>query len=338
MSDKKCPTANYGGQAVVEGVMMRGKKYFAVACRRKNGEIVSTCEECKNNIGIFEKLIKIPFFRGFAALADSMILGTKTLMYSADIAIADEETENKKEKKQQKIRENQEKAKKELEKSGNKVNGFLVGFSAFIGVIIGVCLFMFVPILITKLMSDFLHLKIDRLTFSLIEGIFKFIIFIGYVWSISFMPDVKRIFRYHGAEHKTINCYEAEEELSVENVQKHTTVNPRCGTSFLLIFISISIILFCFVPNPQEWGKFGILLRFALKIILLPIIAGIAYECIKFSGQHKDSFFTKTIMAPGLLMQRLTTKEPDDSMVECAIKSLKLVLEKENSENNKEII
>lgn len=337
MSDKKCPVTNYGGQAVVEGVMMRGKKYFAVACRKQNGEIVSTCENVENNLGVFASWAKIPFLRGSVALADSMILGTKTLMYSADVAIADEEenkkeSETKTEKQLEKEAKDREKAKEELEKTGGKVNGFFVGFSAFIGIIIGVCLFMLIPILITKFTTGFFDEKTNQLVFALIEGVFKFLIFIGYVWCISFMPDVKRIFRYHGAEHKTINCYEDGKELTVENVQKYTTVNPRCGTSFLLIFISISIILFCFVPNPAEWGKFGILLRFALKIILLPFIAGIAYECIRFSGKHKDSIFTKTVMAPGLLMQKLTTKEPEDGMVECAIKSLQLVLEKDMAE------
>ncbi|MBQ0106181.1 MAG: DUF1385 domain-containing protein [Armatimonadetes bacterium] len=356
MSENKCPVTNYGGQAVVEGVMMRGKKFFAVSCRKRSGEIVSTCENVENNLGCFAGLIKIPFLRGIVALADSMILGTKTLMYSADIAIADEEENKQKNealsekdiKKQKKQQKEAERAKNELKKSDNKVNGIFVGLSAFVGVAIGVCLFMLIPIIITKFVTGTMpFLKDNWVLFALIEGILKFLIFVGYVWLISFMPDVKRVFSYHGAEHKTINCYEGEEELTVENVRKYTTINPRCGTSFLLIFISISIILFCFVPTPEVLGKIfvsnavfvakiGILVRFALKIILLPIIAGIAYECIKFSAKKPNSIFTKTIMAPGLLMQKLTTKEPDDSMIECAINSLKLVIDKENNDKAEE--
>ncbi|MBQ7257651.1 MAG: DUF1385 domain-containing protein, partial [Abditibacteriota bacterium] len=326
MSDNKCPVKNYGGQAVVEGVMMRGLKHFAVVCRKQKGEIVSTCEEVQNNLGWFSKLSKVLFLRGSVALVDSMVLGTKTLMYSADIAIADEE-ENKKEddskseKQKQKEEKELNRAKEELKKSNNKVNGIFVGFSAFLGLVIGVCLFMFVPILLTKVTESLFNIDRNSYFFALIEGIFKFLIFIGYVWIISFMPDVKRVFRYHGAEHKTINCYEKGEELTIENVQKYNTINPRCGTSFLLIFISISIIIFCFVPNPENWGKFGVLLRFGLKIFLLPIIAGISYEFIRFSGRHQKNLITRFFMAPGLWMQRLTTKEPDDKMVECAIKA-----------------
>ena len=182
MSENKCPVKNYGGQAVVEGVMMRGLKYFAVACRKQKGEIVSTCEEVQNNLGWFSKLSKVPFLRGSVALVDSMILGTKTLMYSADIAIADEE-ENKKEDKEksekQKQKEEKElnRAKEELKKSDNKVNGIFVGFSAFLGLVIGVCLFMLVPILITKVTTNLLHFEAEGYGFALIEGIFKFLIF-----------------------------------------------------------------------------------------------------------------------------------------------------------------
>ena len=334
MSENKCPIKNYGGQAVVEGVMMRGPKHFAVVCRKQKGEIVSTCENVENNLGWFSKLYKIPFLRGSVALVDSMILGTKTLMYSADIAIADEEEnksddDTKSEKQKQKEEKELNRAKEELKKSDNKVNGIFVGFSAFLGLVIGICLFMFVPILITKLTTNIFHFQANKYIFALIEGVFKLIIFIGYVWIISFMPDVKRVFRYHGAEHKTINCYENGEDLTIENVQKYNTINPRCGTSFLLIFISISIILFCFVPNPADWGKLGVLYRFGLKIVLLPLIAGIAYEFIRFSGRHQKNLITRFFMAPGLWMQRLTTKEPDDDMVECAIKALSLVMEKD---------
>lgn len=328
----KCPITSYGGQAVVEGVMMRGMKHFAVVCRRQNGEIVSTCENVENNLGKFAKLMKVPFIRGSVALVDSMILGTKALMFSADIAISDEEA-NKNEKENEKLKKQKEKAKEELEKSGNKVNGIFVGFSAFFGLLIGICLFMLLPVIIANF---FPALKDNQLTFSIVEGLIKFIIFIAYVVGISFMPDVKRVFRYHGAEHKTINCYEDNKELTVENVRSYTTINPRCGTSFLLIFIIVSIILFIFLPTPQQFVDskvLGILFRFLSKIILLPIVAGIAYECIKFSGKHKNSFFTRIFMKPGLLMQKITTSEPDDSMIECAIKSLQLVIEKDKNEN-----
>jgi len=328
MSKESCPSSSYGGQAVVEGVMMRGQKHFAVVCKKSNGEIVSTCENVESYLGPFEKLTKVPFIRGSVALVDTMILGMKSLFYSADIALADEETKKEKEvdeKKAKTLNEEKEKAKEALAKSGNKVNGMFIGVSAFLGLAIGVLLFMFVPILLSRLTTNIM-LNIDesnKWAFALIEGVFKFILFIVYVWGISFMPDVKRVFSYHGAEHKTINTYEACEELTVENVKKHSKIHARCGTSFILILICISIIIFCFIPNDN------ILLRLGLKLLLLPFIAGISYEAIKLSGKYKDSFFTKFLMSPGLLVQKITTNEPDDSMIEVAIKSLELVLEKD---------
>ena len=352
---KPCSAVSYGGQAVVEGVMMRGRKYFAIVCRRANGEIASTIEPVESYLGKFGS-IRTPFIRGIVALVDSMVLGMKSIYYSSDIAMTDQlEEDNKKmaaqlaaseenisskepldkkeaakrEKKLEKDRAEMKKAKAQLEGADNKVNGILIGVSSFVGFAIAIMLFMFLPILASKLVTNtIMGIPSDnKWAFSLVEGFFKLFIFLAYVWGISFIPDVKRIFRYHGAEHKTINAYEAGKELTVENIKPESTIHTRCGTSFILILICLTIIFFCFVPTEN------IAVRFALKLLFLPIIAGISYEIIKFSAKYSNSIFTRIFLAPGLLVQKITTQEPDDSMIECAMKSLQLVISKDEEEN-----
>ncbi len=333
---------SYGGQAVIEGVMMRGRKHFAIACRRANGEITTTLEPVESYTGILSRL-QAPFLRGIAALADSMILGMKSLFWSSDIAMTDQlEEDNRKlearladaenpeaplspkeQKKADKLRREQEKAKKQLESAGSKVNGILIGASAFVGMAIAVALFMLVPIYLSGFLTNtVMHIpSSNKWAFSLVEGFFKLLIFFLYVYGISFMPDVKRLFRYHGAEHKTINAYEAGEELTPDKVRSYSRIHTRCGTSFILIVIAVTIIVFCFVPNENK------LLRFGLKLLALPLVAGISYEIIKLSAKYPRSVFTRVFLAPGLLMQRITTQEPEDGMLECAIASLRLVAE-----------
>ncbi len=342
MSESENKRPAYGGQAVIEGVMMRGKTHFAIACRRANGEITSTLEPVESYTGVFSRL-QAPFLRGIAALVDSMVLGMKSLFWSSDIAMTDQlEEDNRKlearlaeagdpeaplspkeEKKAAKLRKEQEKAKKQLESAGSKVNGILIGASAFVGMAVAVALFMLVPIYLSGFLTNtVLHIpSSNKWAFSLIEGFFTLLIFFLYVYGISFMPDVKRIFSYHGAEHKTINAFEAGAELTPEKVRPYSRIHTRCGTSFILIVIAVTIIVFCFVPNENK------LLRFGLKMLALPLVAGISYEIIKLSAKYPDSVFTRVFLSPGLLMQRITTREPDDGMLECAIASLRLVAE-----------
>lgn len=316
MSDCK-KISNYGGQAVIEGVMMRGPKDFAVAVRKANGEIVSTIESVHTVTGKLSWLAK-PFLRGTLALIDSMALGIKALKYSADIAMADA-TEAECQKANEANPENCK------PKEPAKVNDMVVGFTMVLGLVIGLLFFMFVPMLIVKPLKPFLS---SRFEMTALEGLIKIVFFVGYVSIISLLKDVRRVFQYHGAEHKTINAYEAGEVLTRENVRKYSTVHVRCGTSFMLVVLFTSIIVFMFLKWDSLW------LRLVYKLILLPFVAGISYEVIKFAGSRKDWLLTKIILAPGLLMQKVTTNEPDDEMLDVAIESLNKVMEAENQRDN----
>lgn len=322
MADKK-PEFHYGGQAVIEGVMMRGPKDFAVAVRRANGEIVSTVENVES---MFSKLawLKKPFLRGTLVLIDAMALGIKALKYATDIAMKDIAVE--------------EQAKKgETEAEPPKaVNDMAVGAIMVLGLLGGVALFFFVPILLTKLLNQ--HIGVAW-QLTAIEGIIKVALFVAYVVAISALKDVRRVFQYHGAEHKTINAYEAGVDLTVENVRGYTKAHVRCGTSFILVVLITGIIVFMLVADhlpygslTQHQGSMKILssfIRWGYKLALLPFVAGISYEIIRMAGNCKESVLTKLTLMPGLLMQKITTREPDDEMIEVAITSLKGVLDKE---------
>ncbi|MBR4748930.1 MAG: DUF1385 domain-containing protein [Abditibacteriota bacterium] len=345
MSEDANKKPAYGGQAVIEGVMMRGRSHFAIACRRANGEIRTTLEPVQNYLGGIGSY-RTPFVRGVIALIDSMYLGMKSLFWSSDIAMTDQMEEEarqreeelagsgdrelspKEAKRRERLLREQQKAKSQLDSAQGKANGILIGASAFVGMAVAVALFMLVPIYLSGFVTNTL-LRIpsaNKWAFSLVEGFFKLLIFFLYVYSISFMPDVRRIFSYHGAEHKTINAFEAGEELTPDRVRGYSRIHTRCGTSFILIVIAVTIIVFCFVPNENK------LLRFALKLLALPLVAGISYEIIKLSARFPCSVFTRVFLSPGLLMQRITTREPEDAMLECAIASLKLVVDKDREE------
>lgn len=322
MSDKKEINCTYGGQAVIEGVMMRGKDNFAISVRKQDGEIISQTEPVPT---LFKRLVwmKKPFLRGTLALIDSMYLGMKALMFSANIAMEDIEEEEAKKKGEE----------TKPKSDHGKINDIAVGFTMVIGMLFAMGLFLLVPIILTKLLRG---LTETSWMLSIIEGFIKIGIFVGYVWLISFMPDIKRVFKYHGAEHKTINAYEAGVPLTVENVKEHTKVHVRCGTSFIFVVLLASILILIIVADHLPHGSLAdtsfasYFARWIYKILLLPIIAGISYEIIKFAGTRKDKLYTKLLLAPGLAMQKLTTEEPDDSMIEVAISSLKSVIDKEN--------
>ncbi len=317
---------HYGGQAVIEGVMMRGKKHFAVACRRENNEIVTTTElVSKGFLGKLKWLNK-PVLRGTLAMIDTLALGMKSLLWSANIAMADE----------------QAKANGQTEDAGSepkssKVNEVALNATLFLSLALAILFFMFLPIRLTTWIAGS-HTE-NRLYLGLIEGGIKLTFFFLYVWGISHMKDIRRVFQYHGAEHKTINAYEAGLELTVKNVQEYSTVHVRCGTSFLLLVIFVSIIVFTIVP----W-KFGdapatglilwrnALYRLAFKLPLLVVVAGIAYEIIKLAGNCKTSILTRVLLGPGLLMQRITTLEPSDDQVEVAIRSVQSVMQAEEED------
>lgn len=329
---------HYGGQAVIEGVMMRGPKDFAIAVRRADGEIVTSTEDVESILGKF-KWLNRPFLRGTLALIDAMALGIKALKYSADIAMSDAEqaeAEKKAQKQAQKNAETEVKAAVnpgpapvQAEKKPSKVNDMTIGVMMVLGLVLGFALFFFVPIAIVRPLTE----GVSSYWRAVFEGLVKIAIFVLYVVGISFMPDIRRVFQYHGAEHKVINAYEAGVELTVDNVVSHTKAHVRCGTSFILVVLVTSIVVFMFVPI---WHS--ILLRWLIKMALLPLVAGISYEVIRFAGGHKDSLFTKMLVAPGLLMQKITTREPEPEMIEVAIKSLQGVLEEEASHKDEEQI
>ena len=309
---------------MIEGIMMRGPKRSTVCVRTGENEIYS---EDVNITTLAEKcgLFKVPFFRGIAGLIDSMRLSYKSLMLAADKAIEGAE-----------IEEEPSKFEKWLdEKFGDKLVSILMTFASIIGVALAVGLFLFLPSFLFDLTANFIPaFKIDetahneemvRLYKSIFEGVLKIVLFLGYIVIVSQMGEMKRVFQYHGAEHKTIFCYENEEELTVENVKKQIRFHPRCGTSFMVIMLILGIVVGLFVPTFLGFW------RPVIKIALIPVVCGIGYELIKLCGKH-DNAFTRIIAAPGLWAQRITTKEPDEGMIEVAIKAIKEVIPEDGSD------
>lgn len=294
-------TQYYGGQAVIEGVMMRGRKSMAVAVRNPQNEIVLHKEPLTAAI-YTSRWGQWPFVRGLAMLWDALGLGMRALMWSADVAMQEEEQEEP------------------VEFSGPVAWTTIAASLAF-----AIGLFFLLPTYASQFLAGFFddHPVID----ALFEGGIRLLLFVLYLWAIGLMPDIRRVFGYHGAEHKTINAYEAGEELTVATVQRYSVQHTRCGTSFLLYVLIISIILFAPLTFAGiEPGWLALLLRFVTRLLLIPIVAGIAYEIIRFSARHDKNPLMRGLIAPGLLLQKLTTREPDDGMVECAIAALRPVL------------
>lgn len=304
MSKEQMKTS-IGGQAVIEGVMMRGPDKTAMAVRQPNGEIALELWEGSPHTVWYKNT---PFVRGIFNFIDMMKLGYKCLMKSAELSGSDmmDEEPSKWEKKLNDM-------------FGDKLMNIVAAVAMVLGVGIAVTLFMALPTVLSKGVNYLAGGIIPNIGLSFLEGGLKIIIFILYLSMVRKMPEMKRMFSYHGAEHKTIACYEAKEELTVENVRKYTRFHPRCGTSFLLIVLIISILVFSVVTWQNGF------IRVALKILLLPFVVGIAYEIIKLAGRY-DNGVTRVISAPGLCLQRLTTNEPDDSMIEVAIASIKPVI------------
>lgn len=290
----------YGGQAVIEGVMMRGRKTMAVGVRNQQGEIVLHEEELTAKI-YTSTWGQWPFVRGLGMLWDALGLGMRALMWSADVAI-------------------QEEGEEEVEFSGPVAWTTIATSLGF-----AILVFFLLPTFAAQWVAGFANH--NAVVDAIAEGAIRMILFLLYIWAIGFIPDIRRVFGYHGAEHKTINAYEAGDELTVENVQKHSVQHTRCGTSFLLYVLVISIILFA----PLTFSGVGnaalaLVLRFVTRLLLVPIVAGIAYEIIRFSAAHDTKPIMRALITPGLMLQKLTTREPDDGMVETAITALMPVL------------
>ncbi len=291
---------NIGGQAVIEGVMMRAPRSMAIAVRRPSGEIVVRRDLV---VPLSERypVVKLPIVRGAVALFTSLITGIKALNFSANEALAEEEKKDE--------------AKSEL--SSWAMAGTMAIAFAF-----GILLFFLLPLYATKLLTQLALISDNNIVFNLVDGVIRVAVFLLYIWSISRMKDIQRVFQYHGAEHKSIFAFEAGDELTVANVRRYSRLHPRCGTSFLLIVMLVSIVVFSLVP--KLWPFY---MKAASRVVLLPLIAGVSYEFLKWSAQNDRSPLVRLIIAPGLALQRLTTREPDDNQLEVAIRSMQEALE-----------
>ncbi len=295
MTEKKSDFS-YGGQAVMEGVMMRGASSMAVAVRQPDGEVIIHTEDLNPHI-YTGSISKVPFLRAMTSLWDVLVLGIRTLMFSAEVALGEDE---------------------EVEFSGPVAWGTVaVSFA------LGIGLFFVVPLLLVGLIDRFIE---SSFVSNVIEGAIRMTIFIVYIWLIGRVPDIRRVFGYHGAEHKTINAYEDGAELTPDNVAQYSTAHYRCGTAFLLSVMVISILVFSLLGRPP------LPLRILSRIVLIPVVAGLAYEWIKFTNRHRTNPIIRVVAKPNLALQSLTTREPDSSMLEVAIAALKRVLEGEGGE------
>jgi uncharacterized protein YqhQ len=304
----RMPKISYGGQAVLEGVMMRGRTYMAVAVRAPDKSIVVTSEALPKHLygGIIQK---IPLVRGMTMLWDALGLGMKALMFSADIQMADQGADP----------DAVADAKPAVPASLSKP---LAWTTVAVAMIFGVGVFFITPLAVVGLFERLIG-DTSTLWSNLAEGLIRLALLVGYVALIGLMPDVKRVYGYHGAEHITIHAWEHNDPLDPAHVAKYPPAHPRCGTAFLLEVVAISVLLFALLGTPDLW------LRVLSRILLIPVIAGIAYELLRLGGKYPDSVLMKAIVAPGLLLQALTTRYPDESQMEVAIASMNELLERE---------
>ena len=328
-----------GGQALIEGIMMLGPNTGAMACRLPDGTIdLETWDENNGKNAPWYK--KVPLVRGCTGFVGSLVKGYKYMMKSAEKQMPEDEEDDKDKKKKSEEAEKPAEtsgikaesadaapaegtAPKKSEKKEDSVYDIVMYIGILIGIVMAFGLFVFLP----KWIVGFIPaIKEHRFLRSLLEGIVKIAIFVLYMYIISLMKDIKRQFMYHGAEHKTIACHEAELPLTVENVRKQTRFHKRCGTSFIFIVLIVSIFVMCFVPFTVTWQ------RIVASLLLLPLVVGVSYECIRLAGNN-DNAFTRILSAPGLAMQRITTREPDDSMIEIAIAALTPCIPKDKEED-----
>lgn len=305
MSKKKKVTcySGIGGQAVLEGVMMKNKERYAIAVRKPDGEIEIDVEAYE---GVWHgsKIKEIPFIRGVFNFVDSLVLGMKCINYSASFYEDEEAEETTTDKVLNKL-------------SKGKGESVLMTLTTIFAIALAVGLFILLPYFITSLFEGYIR---NESLMAIVEGVLRIAIFVGYVVAISAMKDIRRLYQYHGAEHKCINCLEKGHRLNIRNVRNSSRLHKRCGTSFMFLVLFISIILFFFIRVDNGLQKV------ILRILLIPVIAGISYEFIRLAGRT-DNIFVKIISAPGMMLQRLTTKEPDDDMIEVAIASVEAVFD-----------
>jgi len=303
MKKKITHYSGIGGQAVLEGVMMRNKDLYAVAVRKPDGEVHVEIDEY-HGILSGSPLLRIPFVRGIFVFIDSLVLGTKSLNRSADFYEDDEEDATKADKAADAV-------------TGGKGDKFFSAITTVVAFALAICLFLILPERLSAWMNTYLQSQALQ---AVAEGIIRITIFILYILAITLMPDIKRLFRYHGAEHKCINCIESGLPLTVANVKRSSRFHKRCGSSFILFVLVVSIILFMFINTES------VAMKLLYRILLLPVVSGISYELIRLAGKS-DNPVISIISKPGLLLQHLTTKEPDDSMIEVGIASVEAIFD-----------
>jgi len=284
---------HYGGQAVIEGVMMRGERNFAVSVRCPDGKL----ETIKQPLSSLYKghLRETPLLRGVVVLIETLVLGTQTLLQSAQIASAEVEGDGQ----------------------GEEIPPLALAGIIAASLVFGIALFFIIPLVITRYFDIYINSDIGS---NIIEGFVRIGFFVAYLKLIGFIPDIRRVFAYHGAEHKVVNAYEAGRPLEISAIKSYSTAHPRCGTSFIFVVLIIAILVFSLVGRPQLW------VTILSRIILLPVIAGIGYEITRFMSNHSRSALARVLLSPGLALQSMTTREPDDSQLEAAISSLNEVI------------
>ena len=284
-----------GGQAVIEGVMMRSLTGYSVAVRQPDGGVAIRKDKL---VSVTTKypFLKTPVLRGSVVLIQSLILGMRALNYSASVSSAGEDGEP-------------------------EMSNWAIAGSMIMALVLGVGLFILAPLGLTNLIRHYLLPEMGNFTYNAIDGVIRAIFFFVYIASISLMEDIRRVFQYHGAEHKTVYTFEANEDLTVENARTKSTLHPRCGTSFLMFVMAISILVFSLIPATAHFS-----VKFGARVVLIPLIAGLAYEIIRFSARHLSNPVCKVLIRPGMWLQRITTKEPDDKQLEIAIIALKEAL------------
>lgn len=285
---------HYGGQAVIEGVMIRGRKAVVTTVRRPGGGLAV---DIRPLAAIYTGWMRrAPLIRGVIVLIESMVIGIKSLLYSANVSMEEEEVD---------------------------ISGKMVWVMITVALVLAIVLFLIIPLFLTRLINPYIS---SSLVFHLIEGFIRLVIFITYLKLVGLIPDIKRVFTYHGAEHKVINAYEDGMPMEVEAVRKYDTAHVRCGTSFLFVVLMIAIVVFALIGRPSLW------LMVLSRILLLPVIAALGYEVIYFGARHNKNPIVRAIISPGLWLQALTTKEPDDSQIEIALSALRKTVELDQSE------
>ncbi len=303
-----------GGQAVLEGVMMRSPHAWAIACRKPSGEI-STHSEPLERLSEKHKWMGWPVIRGVMTLGHAMTLGFRALRFSANVALD----------------ELQQEATPEPGKKKFEISGWMATVNIIISVGFFIFMYKFIPLVAATELKRVDPIFSGQIMFNVVDGVIRLILFLFFIWGVSLMPDIRRVYEYHGAEHKTVFAFENGDKMDTESVQRYSTFHPRCGTSFLMTVMIISIGVYTLIPVTTFWARFGV------RIALLPLIAGLSYEIIRFAAKHRGSLFA-VMTAPGLWMQRVTTKQPADAQAQCAIDALNLAMTMEQQHGGELVI